>query len=46
MRNVLVKAGNVSGEGADVLICPANPWLNLSGGDCGALLLSGGHWLL
>jgi len=30
-------------ERADVLICPANPWLNLSGGVNGALLLRGGQ---
>jgi O-acetyl-ADP-ribose deacetylase (regulator of RNase III) len=38
-----VKVGDVLDECADVLICSANPWLNLSGGVNGALLLRGGQ---
>lgn len=38
-----VKVGDVLDEHADVLICPANPWLNLSGGVNGAILLRGGQ---
>jgi len=40
---VSVKIGDVLSEVADVLICPANPWLNLSGGVNGALLQRGGQ---
>ncbi len=38
-----VKVGDVLDEQADVLICPANPWLNLSGGVNGAILMCGGQ---
>jgi O-acetyl-ADP-ribose deacetylase (regulator of RNase III) len=38
-----VKVGDVLDELADVLICPANPWLNLSGGVNGAILMRGGQ---
>ena len=38
-----VKVGDVLDERADVLICPANPWLNLSGGVNGAILIRGGQ---
>ena len=38
-----VKVGDVLDEHADVLICPANPWLNLSGGVNGAILMRGGQ---
>lgn len=37
-----IKAGDVLDEAADVSIVPANPWLNLSGGVGGAILLRGG----
>jgi len=39
----LVKVDDVLDEPADVLICPANPWLNLSGGVNGAILMRGGE---
>src|SRR5262245_8247902 len=39
--NVIV--GDILDVPADVLICPANPWLNLSGGIGGAILLRGGE---
>ena len=38
-----VKVGDVLEERADVLICPANPWLSLSGGVNGAILVRGGQ---
>jgi O-acetyl-ADP-ribose deacetylase (regulator of RNase III) len=38
-----VKVGDVLDECVDVLICPANPWLNLSGGVNGAILMRGGQ---
>jgi O-acetyl-ADP-ribose deacetylase (regulator of RNase III) len=38
-----VKVGDLLDEHADVLICPANPWLNLSGGVNGAILMRGGQ---
>ena len=38
-----VKIGDVLDEPADALICPANPWLNLSGGVNGAILMRGGQ---
>src|SRR5262249_55746253 len=34
-----VKQGDILDEPADVLICSANPWLNLSGGVGGEILL-------
>lgn len=40
---ISIQIGDVLEELADVLICPANPWLNLSGGVNGALLLRGGQ---
>lgn len=40
---VSIKIGDVLSEAADILICPANPWLNLSGGVNGTLLLRGGQ---
>lgn len=40
---ITVKVGDVLDEPADVLICSANPWLNLSGGVGGAILLRGGE---
>jgi len=40
---ITVKVGDVLDEPADVLICSANPWLNLSGGVNGAILLRGGQ---
>jgi O-acetyl-ADP-ribose deacetylase (regulator of RNase III) len=40
---ISVKVGDVLDEAADALICTANPWLNMSGGVNGALLLRGGH---
>jgi O-acetyl-ADP-ribose deacetylase len=41
--SVSVSVGDVLDESADVLICPANPWLNLSGGVNGAILMRGGE---
>lgn len=38
-----VRVGDVLDEHADALICPANPWLNLSGGVNGAILMRGGQ---
>ncbi len=38
---ILVKSGNVLEEKVDVLICTANPMLNMSGGVNGALLQLG-----
>jgi O-acetyl-ADP-ribose deacetylase (regulator of RNase III) len=38
-----VKVGDVLDEPADVLISTANPWLNVSGGVNGAILLRGGE---
>jgi len=43
MIDVVVKIGDVLDEVADVLIATANPWLNLSGGVNGAILLRGGQ---
>ncbi|MEK6235167.1 MAG: ADP-ribosylglycohydrolase family protein [Planctomycetales bacterium] len=40
---IVVKTGDVLEETADVLLCSANPQLNLSGGVGGALLLRGGE---
>ena len=40
--SVTVKVGDVLAEPVDVLICPANPWLNLSGGISGELLALAG----
>jgi len=40
---VQVKLGDVLDEEADVLISTANPWLNMSGGVNGAILLRGGE---
>src|SRR5262245_41642262 len=39
---VIVKQGDVLDEAADVLICTANPLLNMSGGVNGAILQRGG----
>lgn len=39
---ILIKAGDILDEWADVLVCSANPHLNLSGGVNGAILLRGG----
>jgi O-acetyl-ADP-ribose deacetylase len=41
--NVDVVVGDIFDEPADVLVCPANPWLNLSGGLGGAILERGCH---
>ena len=38
-----VEVGDVFEKSADVLICPANPWLNLSGGVNGEILLRCGE---
>ena len=40
---VQVKLGDVLDEDADVLISTANPWLSMSGGVNGAILLRGGQ---
>ena len=40
--NVTVTVGDVLDEAADVLVCPANPWLNMSGGVGSAILARGG----
>jgi O-acetyl-ADP-ribose deacetylase (regulator of RNase III) len=40
--NVTVVVGDVLDQAADVLVCPANPWLNMSGGVGGAVLARGG----
>jgi O-acetyl-ADP-ribose deacetylase (regulator of RNase III) len=40
--NVRVVVGDVLDRAADVLVCPANPWLNMSGGIGGAVLARGG----
>jgi hypothetical protein len=32
MIEISVNIGDVLDEAADALVCPANPWLNLSGG--------------
>jgi len=40
---IIVKVGDVLDEQTDVLTCSANPWLNLSGGVNGAILLRGGQ---
>ena len=37
--NVNVIVGDVLETPADVLVCPANPWLNMSGGGNGAILI-------
>ena len=37
-----VKQGDILDEPADVLVCSANPWLNLSGGVGGEVLLRHG----
>jgi O-acetyl-ADP-ribose deacetylase (regulator of RNase III) len=41
--DIQVKQGDVLDEQADVLISTANPWLNMSGGVNGAILLRGGQ---
>ena len=41
--DIHVKLGDVLDEQADVLISTANPWLNMSGGVNGAILLRGGQ---
>jgi O-acetyl-ADP-ribose deacetylase len=43
MIEVVVKIGDLVDETADAIICPANPWLNMSGGINGELLLRGGE---
>ena len=43
MAEITIKVGDVLNETADVLISPANPWLNLSGGMNGGILLRGGE---
>ncbi len=40
--NVKVTVGDVLDTAADVLVCSANPWLNMSGGVGGAILARGG----
>ena len=40
---VLVRQGDVLEEAVDVLICTANPFLNMSGGVNGAILSRGGE---
>lgn len=40
--NLHAKVGDVLAECAEVLICPANPWLNMSGGVNGEILRRGG----
>ena len=40
--NVTVTVGDVLDTVADVLVCPANPWLNMSGGVGSAILARGG----
>lgn len=40
---VAVKVGDLLDESCDVLVTTANPWLNLSGGVNGAILLRGGE---
>lgn len=40
--DVQIRVGDVLKLAADVLICPANPWLNLCGGVSGALLAVAG----
>jgi O-acetyl-ADP-ribose deacetylase (regulator of RNase III) len=39
---IVVKTGDLLDEAADVIIVTANPWLNMSGGVNGAVLLRGG----
>jgi O-acetyl-ADP-ribose deacetylase (regulator of RNase III) len=41
--DIQVKVGDVLDEQADVLISTANPWLHMSGGVNGAILLRGGE---
>lgn len=43
MTVILVKIGDLLDEAADVIISTANPWLNMSGGVNGAILLRGGE---
>ncbi len=43
MTEIAVKVGDVLDEAADAMISPANPWLNMSGGVNGAILLRGGE---
>jgi O-acetyl-ADP-ribose deacetylase len=43
MIDVIVKVGDLLNEVADIIISPANPWLNLSGGVNGAILARGGE---
>ena len=40
--NVSVTVGDVLDAVADVLVCPANPWLNMAGGVGSAILARGG----
>jgi O-acetyl-ADP-ribose deacetylase (regulator of RNase III) len=40
--NVRVLVGDVLDQAADALVCPADPWLNMSGGVGGAILARGG----
>jgi len=42
MPETIIKVGDILAEAADV-ICPANPWLNMSGGVNGAILSLGGE---
>jgi O-acetyl-ADP-ribose deacetylase (regulator of RNase III) len=41
--NLAIKTGDVLNEACDLLICTANPQLNMSGGVNGAILLRGGQ---
>lgn len=43
MTKIAIKVGDVLEETADLLICPANPWLNLSGGVNGEMLRRDGR---
>ncbi len=40
---LIVKVGDLLNESADVIVCTANPQLNMSGGVNGAILLRGGE---
>lgn len=42
MIEIAVKVGDLLDEEADVVISTANPWLNMSGGVNGAILMRGG----
>ena len=43
MTDVTVRIGDLLEESADAIICPANPWLNMSGGVNGEILRRGGE---